>query len=62
MTKALGQRLDEAAAFIRGRTDLVPQIALVLGSGLGDLADAIGGGGDTLWSDPALPFADCAKP
>jgi purine-nucleoside phosphorylase len=42
-SKALGQRLDEAAAFIRGRTDLVPQIALVLGSGLGDLADAIEG-------------------
>ena len=43
MSKELGQRLDEAAAFIRGRTQLVPQIALVLGSGLGDLADAIDG-------------------
>jgi len=43
VSKELGQRLDEAAAFIRGRTQLVPQIALVLGSGLGDLADAIDG-------------------
>lgn len=43
MSKALGQRLDEAVAFIRGRTTQVPQLALVLGSGLGDLADAIEG-------------------
>jgi len=41
--KALGQRLDEAVAFIRGRTALTPSLALVLGSGLGDLADAIAG-------------------
>lgn len=42
-SKALGQRLDEAVAFIRGRTGQVPSLALVLGSGLGDLADAIEG-------------------
>jgi len=31
----------EAAAFIRSRTSLIPQIGLILGSGLGDLADEI---------------------
>ena len=41
--KELGQRLDEATAFIRGRTEMRPRIALVLGSGLGDLAEAIEG-------------------
>jgi purine-nucleoside phosphorylase len=55
MTKALGQRLDEAAAFIRGRTRLVPQIALVLGSGLGDLADAIEGAAIPYGAIPHFP-------
>ena len=35
------QRLDELEAFVRGRSDLVPRVGLVLGSGLGDLADEI---------------------
>ena len=32
-------RAEQAAQFIRGRTDLRPRIALVLGSGLGGFAD-----------------------
>ena len=34
-------RLDAMAAAIRRRTDLVPRVGLVLGSGLGGLADAV---------------------
>lgn len=55
MAKALGQRLDEAAAFIRGRTQVVPQIALVLGSGLGDLAEAIEGSAIPYGAIPHFP-------
>ncbi|MBC7143183.1 MAG: purine-nucleoside phosphorylase [Rhodobacteraceae bacterium] len=36
-------RMDTAAAFIRERTDIRPEIALVLGSGLGPLADQVEG-------------------
>ena len=44
-------RLDALAAAVHERTDLVPEIGIVLGSGLGGLAD------DLL--DPvAIPFAD----
>ena len=39
----LGDTLDTAVATIRARSDLVPALALVLGSGLGELAEAIEG-------------------
>ena len=55
MPKALGQRLDEAAAFVRGRTSMVPQVALVLGSGLGDLAEAIRGAAIPYSAIPHFP-------
>ncbi|MEP0392251.1 MAG: purine-nucleoside phosphorylase [Erythrobacter sp.] len=60
MAKALGQRLDEAVAFIRGRTKHLPELALVLGSGLGDLAEAIEG---TAIPYSAIPhFPDSTAP
>lgn len=34
-------RMNEAAAAVRSRTALVPRIGLILGSGLGDLADQV---------------------
>lgn len=44
-------RLAALVAAVRRRTDLVPEIGIVLGSGLGDLADGI--------EDPiAIPFAE----
>lgn len=43
-------RMDKAAAFIRERTDIRPEIALVLGSGLGPLADQVEG--------IAIPYAE----
>lgn len=37
----LYDRIQEAAAAVRQRTDLSPRVALILGSGLGELADAV---------------------
>jgi len=37
----LEQRIDQAVAAIRTRTNLVPEIGLILGSGLGDYAETI---------------------
>jgi len=36
------ERVEEAAAAVRGRCGPLPQIAIVLGSGLGDFADTLG--------------------
>jgi purine-nucleoside phosphorylase len=44
-------RLDALEAAVRARTDLVPEVGIVLGSGLGGLADA-------LEEAVAIPFAD----
>jgi hypothetical protein len=44
-------RLDALEAAVRARTALVPRVGLVLGSGLGGLADA-------LEVETAIPFAD----
>ena len=44
-------RVREAAAFVRGRGAAPPRVALILGSGLGNLADDVG--------DPlAIPYED----
>ena len=46
-----GPSLDALAARVRARTDLAPRLGLVLGSGLGELADAV--------EDPVIvPFED----
>ncbi|MGH2408257.1 MAG: purine-nucleoside phosphorylase, partial [Candidatus Limnocylindrales bacterium] len=48
---ALRARLDALAAAVRSRTPIVPRVGIVLGSGLGGLADAI--------TEPiVIPFAD----
>ena len=44
-------RLDLLEAAVRSRTAMVPHVGIVLGSGLGGLADA-------LVTDAAIPFAD----
>ncbi len=36
-------KIEESVEFIRGKTDLKPRVALILGSGLGSLADEIEG-------------------
>jgi purine-nucleoside phosphorylase len=48
---SLVDRLEEAAALVRGRTSLRPAIGVVLGSGLGAFADA-------LEEAVAVPFAE----
>jgi purine-nucleoside phosphorylase len=47
----LPSRLDALEAAIRARTDLVPRLGIVLGSGLGGLADAV-------TDSVAIPFSD----
>lgn len=47
----LPARLDALAAAVRARTDLVPRIGIVLGSGLGGLAAALA-------APLAIPFSD----
>ena len=37
----LWDRIEEAAAFIRGRTDFAPEVGLILGTGLGELGHRI---------------------
>lgn len=39
--EGLGSRIEKAAGFIRKKVDLKPDIAIILGSGLGGLADQI---------------------
>ena len=46
-----GARLDALEAAVRARSDLVPSVGIVLGSGLGGLADELAG-------PVAIPFAD----
>ena len=46
----IAERIDAAYAFIRSRTDLTPEVGLILGSGLGDFADR-------LESAVEIPFA-----
>jgi purine-nucleoside phosphorylase len=47
----VAQRVVAAAEFVRSRTAVVPRVALILGSGLGDLADEI-------VSPTVVPYAD----
>jgi purine-nucleoside phosphorylase len=48
---ALSQLVNEAATFVRTRASLQPSVALILGSGLGELADEI--------DEPAVvPYSD----
>ncbi|CAN5634349.1 hypothetical protein BH23CHL7_BH23CHL7_00050 [soil metagenome] len=44
-------RLDELTAAVRRQTDFAPQLGIVLGSGLGDLADEV-------TDVTSIPFAD----
>jgi purine-nucleoside phosphorylase len=45
------KRIEEAAAAVRARTKLAPRVGVVLGSGLGDFADA-------LEPESVVPFAE----
>ena len=41
MASELKTRIEEAAAHVRGRTSVRPQVGVILGTGLGDFADAL---------------------
>jgi purine-nucleoside phosphorylase len=51
MGSSLVARLDEAAAFVRARAPLEPQVGVILGSGLGAF-------GDSLEGATAVPYAE----
>ena len=51
MASELKTHIEEAAAYIRARTKLVPQVGIVLGTGLGDFASA-------LQSPVVIPYRD----
>jgi purine-nucleoside phosphorylase len=40
-TSELKRQIDEAVAFLRGRTPLVPEVGVILGTGLGTLAEGL---------------------
>ena len=50
-TLKLTQKIDEAVAFIRKQSALVPEVAVVLGSGLGNLSSR-------MEEDATIPFGD----
>jgi purine-nucleoside phosphorylase len=45
------QAIDEAVAFVRSKTQLQPQVGIVLGSGLGNVVDAIE-------ADAVIPYSE----
>ena len=47
----LSTRIQNAVAYIRSRTDMTPELGMILGSGLGDFAD-------TLENPVVIPFTD----
>ena len=47
----LSTRIHNAVSYIRSRTDMTPEIGMILGSGLGDFAD-------TLENRQVIPFTD----
>ena len=51
MAGDLRARIEEAAAFVRARSKVRPEVGIILGTGLGDFADAIQG-------KSVVPFCD----
>lgn len=51
MASELLEHIREAAAYVKARTKLVPEVGIILGTGLGDFADA-------LELDAVVPYAD----
>ena len=54
MVKNLVMKLRETEGYIRRRTDIVPRIGLILGSGLGNLAES--SSEDVIFDYSALPY------
>jgi purine-nucleoside phosphorylase len=51
MASELRQRIEEAAGAVRARTRVQPKVGIILGTGLGDFADALA-------VDAVVPFTD----
>ena len=55
------KQIDKAVAYIKGQIDFVPEVGIVLGSGLGDVADHIEGCGVGEYADiPDFPKSTVA--
>lgn len=50
-SRAMIEKIDEAVRYIRGRSTLQPEVGVILGSGLGDVVDAVE-------IETAIPYAD----
>ncbi|MCR4908886.1 MAG: purine-nucleoside phosphorylase [Lachnospiraceae bacterium] len=58
MSEGVYEKVEKCYAFIRGKTSFEPEIALVLGSGLGDFADNIEVEGEIDYEDiPGFPVS-----
>ena len=51
MTSELSSRIEEAASAVRARTKVRPEVGIILGTGLGDFADA-------LEAETVVPYAE----
>jgi purine-nucleoside phosphorylase len=51
MVSELGTQIREAAAYVKSKTKLVPEVGIILGTGLGDFAGA-------LEADAVIPYAE----
>lgn len=51
MASEMLEKIREAAAYVKSRTTLVPQVGIILGTGLGDFADALA-------VDTIVPYRD----
>ncbi len=51
MTMALWDRIEEAAAYVRTRTRVAPEVGIILGTGLGDFAGSLA-------TDAVIPYED----
>src|SRR4051794_31981618 len=49
--RAMIEKIDEAVRYIRGRSTLQPEVGVILGSGLGDVVDAVE-------IETAIPYAE----
>jgi len=49
--RAMIEKIDEAVRYIRGRSALQPEVGVILGSGLGDVVDAVE-------IETAIPYSD----
>lgn len=61
MTALNQQMITEAASYIQSKSSIKPEVGLILGSGLGVLAELIEDGEYCLPGHPAFPGVHCRR-